>query len=233
MRSQPRRSVREHARRSRSYSDVRDRTKRSQSRRPRTPKRSRSRSKRRDIYTSVAEPREYNDRNNTKHDATRDQGMSSRLNEWEPEVPLNSAGYPIRKDANICTFFMKTRWCKFGKKCFRTHPEEALHTYYDGERKDLKRKYYEAPPEVTFNTAGYPMRPGVLFCSFYQHHGWCDFGRECHKDHPEETLKFRRSAKQADGSQSTATEQIPQHDPVKPAPAWNNNTLASQNSKNR
>ena len=65
------------------------------------------------------------------------------VREEQSEVQLNSVGYPIRDGANVCTHFTKTGWCKFGTKCFRTHPEEALDTHYVSERANLKKKLRE------------------------------------------------------------------------------------------
>jgi len=76
------------------------------------------------------------------------------------QVELNSRGYPLNPEAELCRHYWSTLKCDFGIHCWKAHPE------------------------VWFNSRGYRLNSGAEVCSHYQKTGSCDF-ENCFKDHPE------------------------------------------------
>ena len=42
-----------------------------------------------------------------------------------PEVSLNSMGLPSRYGAEVCSFYQRNGQCKYGKECYKDHPEST------------------------------------------------------------------------------------------------------------
>ncbi|CAI9757369.1 unnamed protein product [Fraxinus pennsylvanica] len=72
--------------------------------------------------------------------------------------------YPMRPDAEECSFYMKTGSCKFGSGCKFNHPARRKH-------QDVK--------ERTNQREGNPERAGQIECKYYLTSGGCKYGKAC------------------------------------------------------
>mmetsp|Transcript_16781 Transcript_16781/g.41313 ORF Transcript_16781/g.41313 Transcript_16781/m.41313 type:complete len:371 (-) Transcript_16781:145-1257(-) len=129
---------------------------------------------------------------------------------YDASENLNSKGLPIRFGCQVCDFYMRTGVCKFGATCKYHHPENIGNGMgamgnSNGGRGGMGRGGGMANrggmagrggmmgrgrggmgnPNPMLNSYGYPLRPGVPPCSFYQRTGTCSFGATCKWNHPE------------------------------------------------
>lgn len=100
-----------------------------------------------------------------------------------PPAGMNSKGYPIRPGATACSFFLKTGTCKFEATCQFTHPE-GVDAASVAVNPLQAQGIYTAPAE-SFNSKGYPLRPGQPICAFFAKTGECKFSNTCKFDHTE------------------------------------------------
>nr|GME13183.1 zinc finger CCCH domain-containing protein 67-like isoform X3 [Ipomoea batatas] len=126
--------------------------------------------------------------------------------------------YPLRPDAEDCSYYMKTGNCKFGFHCKFNHPrrktqwpkdkgtlkeenqERAVQTeckfyltsagckYGKSCKYNHSREKVPVSPIQEFNFLGLPMRPGEKECPYYMRTGSCKYGSNCRFHHPEPTL---------------------------------------------
>jgi len=62
-----------------------------------------------------------------EHGAIAEQALRRRASQGRTSVStirLNSVGLPLRSGAEVCSFFLKQGWCKYGASCYKDHPEE-------------------------------------------------------------------------------------------------------------
>ncbi|XP_037493109.1 zinc finger CCCH domain-containing protein 43 [Jatropha curcas] len=76
--------------------------------------------------------------------------------------------YPVRPEAEDCSYYMKTGTCKFGSNCKFNHPVRRKNQV----TKD-KVKEREEPTE----------RPGQTECKYYLRTGGCKYGKACRYNH--------------------------------------------------
>ena len=82
--------------------------------------------------------------------------------EGEP-LDFHVKGFPRREGKQLCDFFVKTGFCKFGDTCVFDHPDEY---------------------SCKFTPTNLPLRPQEPVCSFYLKHAVCKFGPACRFHHP-------------------------------------------------
>ncbi|KAK3005719.1 hypothetical protein RJ639_016704 [Escallonia herrerae] len=81
---------------------------------------------------------------------------------------VRSYSYPLRPDAEDCSFYMRTGMCKFGSQCKFNHPMRRKN---QAAREPVQRK------EENFD------RPGHTECKYYLTSGGCKFGKACRYNH--------------------------------------------------
>jgi len=101
-----------------------------------------------------------------------------------PPSGVNSKGYPIRPGATACSFFLKTGTCKFEATCQFTHPE-GVDVASVAANPLAAQGIFSTPPAESFNSKGYPLRPGQPICTFFAKTGECKFSTTCKFDHTE------------------------------------------------
>lgn len=82
------------------------------------------------------------------------------------------------KAGEICEFFAKAGWCKYGDTCRFGHSMSSSRAPVDSFRS------YAAPspfPSHTYQPSG-PPQSGEI-CQFFAKAGWCKFGAECKHSH--------------------------------------------------
>lgn len=97
-------------------------------------------------------------------------------------IAVNSLGFPVRPGSAECSFFVRTQTCKFGATCQFNHPEPSGNA---SVAVNPLGGFTPSAPAESFNSKGYPLRPGVPICSFFQKNGECKFGQTCKWDHTE------------------------------------------------
>lgn len=137
-------------------------------------------------------------------------------NEEKTSGGSGTSNYPLRPDAEDCSFYMKTGSCKFGFHCRFNHPirrrtqavkEKAGEREEPTERSSLTEcKYYLRSGGCKFGKAckynhtrgssstapklnfiGLPIRLGERECPFYMRTGSCKYGANCRFNHPDPT----------------------------------------------
>uniref|UniRef100_A0A5B6Z193 Putative zinc finger CCCH domain-containing protein 67 n=1 Tax=Davidia involucrata TaxID=16924 RepID=A0A5B6Z193_DAVIN len=78
--------------------------------------------------------------------------------------------YPLRPDAEDCSYYMRTGTCKFGSNCKFNHPTRRRN---QAAKEKVKEKENEESPE----------RPGQTECKYYLRSGGCKFGKACRYNH--------------------------------------------------
>ncbi|KAL7222656.1 hypothetical protein ACSBR1_024366 [Camellia fascicularis] len=76
--------------------------------------------------------------------------------------------YPLKPDAEDCSYYMRTGLCKFGSNCKFNHPP---------------RMKNQAPKEKIREKEEYPERPGQTECKYYLRSGGCKYGNACRYNH--------------------------------------------------
>ncbi|PSR89495.1 Zinc finger CCCH domain-containing protein [Actinidia chinensis var. chinensis] len=76
--------------------------------------------------------------------------------------------YPVRPDAEDCSFYMRTGTCKFGSNCKFNHPP---------------RKKNQAGKENVKEKEESTERPGQTECKYYLRSGGCKYGKACRYNH--------------------------------------------------
>jgi hypothetical protein len=125
--------------------------------------------------------------------------------------------FPLRPEAEDCSFYMKTGNCKFGFNCRFNHPirrkNQAVIREKVREREEpaenpgqTECKYYQrsggckfgkackfnhtrgfTAPISELNFLGLPIRLGERECPYYMRTGSCKFGSNCRFNHPDPT----------------------------------------------
>lgn len=123
--------------------------------------------------------------------------------------------YPLRPEAEDCSFYIRTGMCKFGMNCKFNHPFRRKSQVVKGKVKEIDEfperpgqedcKYYlktgackygkacrynhtgrkSAVAIVNLNFLGLPIRPGEKECSYYMRTGACKYGSGCRFNHPD------------------------------------------------
>ncbi|XP_024025011.1 zinc finger CCCH domain-containing protein 43 [Morus notabilis] len=92
----------------------------------------------------------------------------------EAEAEKNGGGgrkyqYPVRPEAEDCSFYLKTGNCKFGSNCKFNHP--------------VRRKNNQASKEKAKEWEESTEKPGQSECKYYLRSGGCKFGKACKYNH--------------------------------------------------
>ncbi|KAK4568875.1 hypothetical protein RGQ29_004337 [Quercus rubra] len=101
-------------------------------------------------------------------------GGSGSGDEGEKKGERNGGGkkfqyqFPVRPEAEDCSFYLKTGTCKFGSNCRFNHP--------------VKRKN-QATKDKVKEKEELAERPGQLECKYYLRSGGCKFGKACRYNH--------------------------------------------------
>ncbi|XP_058763346.1 zinc finger CCCH domain-containing protein 67-like [Vicia villosa] len=124
--------------------------------------------------------------------------------------------FPLRPEAEDCSFYMKTGSCKFGTNCKFNHPIRRKNQAGREKVRDREEpaensgqtecKYYQrsggckfgkackfnhtrgyAAPISELNFLGLPIRLGEKECPYYMRTGSCKFGSNCRFNHPDPT----------------------------------------------
>ncbi|KAF3436799.1 hypothetical protein FNV43_RR19552 [Rhamnella rubrinervis] len=77
--------------------------------------------------------------------------------------------YPVRPDAEDCSYYLKTGTCKFGSNCKFNHP--------------VRRKPNQGVKEKVKEHEELPERPGQTECKYYLRSGGCKYGKACRYNH--------------------------------------------------
>lgn len=84
---------------------------------------------------------------------------------------LKSYHYPLRPDAEDCSYYMRTAMCKFGSNCKFNHP--------------LRRRSQQSTKETKKHKDENVERPGQqIECKFFLSTGGCKYGKACKFNHP-------------------------------------------------
>ncbi|CAA3003784.1 zinc finger CCCH domain-containing 67 isoform X2 [Olea europaea subsp. europaea] len=83
---------------------------------------------------------------------------------WNSEFKTRRSQYPMRPDAEDCSFYRKTGSCKFGSGCKYNHPPGR-------KNQDVK--------ERPNGGEGNPERAGQIECKYYLTSGGCKYGKAC------------------------------------------------------
>ncbi|KAK4264459.1 hypothetical protein QN277_025633 [Acacia crassicarpa] len=78
--------------------------------------------------------------------------------------------FPERPGEPECSYFLKTRGCKFKSNCKFHHPRNRLTKL--------------ASATCILSDKGLPLRPDQNVCTHYSRYGICKFGPACKFDHP-------------------------------------------------
>ncbi|KAK9278571.1 hypothetical protein L1049_028143 [Liquidambar formosana] len=76
--------------------------------------------------------------------------------------------YPVRPDAEDCSYYLRTGTCKFGSNCKFNHPVRR-------KNQGVKEKVKEREEFLE--------RPGQMECKYYLRTGGCKFGKACRYNH--------------------------------------------------
>ncbi|PON45650.1 Zinc finger, CCCH-type [Parasponia andersonii] len=77
--------------------------------------------------------------------------------------------YPVRPEAEDCSFYLKTGTCKFGSNCKFNHP--------------VRRKPNQGAKEKVKEREESLEKPGQTECKYYLRSGGCKFGKACKYNH--------------------------------------------------
>ncbi|XP_023772850.1 zinc finger CCCH domain-containing protein 43 isoform X1 [Lactuca sativa] len=77
--------------------------------------------------------------------------------------------YPLRPDAEDCSYYMRTGMCKFGSNCKFNHP--------------LRRRNQQPTKETKIQKEENSERHGQVDCKFYLSTGGCKYGKSCKFSH--------------------------------------------------
>ncbi|XP_015581492.1 zinc finger CCCH domain-containing protein 43 [Ricinus communis] len=94
-----------------------------------------------------------------KKDERSNNGVNRRHNQYQ---------YPVRPEAEDCSYYMKTGTCKFGSNCKFNHP--------------VKRKMQVSKEKVKEREEATD-RPGQTECKYYLRTGGCKYGKACRYNH--------------------------------------------------
>ncbi|KAM1025765.1 hypothetical protein ACFX13_039522 [Malus domestica] len=125
--------------------------------------------------------------------------------------------YPVRPEAEDCSYYLKTGSCKFGSNCKFNHPVSRKTNQVPRERvkdesaenpsqteckyylrsggckygKDCRYSHSKVKPSVApvleLNFLGLPIRPGERECPYYMRTGSCKYASNCRFNHPDPT----------------------------------------------
>jgi len=93
---------------------------------------------------------------------------------------FNHGGFPLRPDAEVCSFFQKTGQCKYGFECKFDH---GWASFSEGLALAQSGIPCTEDPARAFTVAGLPVRPGVGPCKYFQKNGACNYGMTCKWNH--------------------------------------------------
>ncbi|KAL2492353.1 Zinc finger CCCH domain-containing protein 43 [Abeliophyllum distichum] len=83
---------------------------------------------------------------------------------WNIDYNNRRSQYPMRPDAEDCSYYMKTGSCKFGSGCKFNHPPRR-------KNQDVKERAKQRE--------GNPERAGQIECKYYLTSGGCKYGKAC------------------------------------------------------
>lgn len=95
------------------------------------------------------------------------EGESEPTARWKEERYRRSL-YPVRPDAEDCSFYMRTGACKFGSNCKFNHPFRKKNQFAKEKVKEREES---------------PERPGQVECKYYLSSGGCKYGKACRYKH--------------------------------------------------
>ncbi|KAH9776597.1 zinc finger CCCH domain-containing protein 43 [Citrus sinensis] len=88
--------------------------------------------------------------------------------------------YPVRPDAQDCTFYMKTGTCKFGSNCKFNHPVRRKNQSSKEKVKE-REELIERPGQS--QSQGQSESQSQIECKYYLRTGGCKFGKACRFNH--------------------------------------------------
>ncbi|XP_059657246.1 zinc finger CCCH domain-containing protein 67-like isoform X2 [Cornus florida] len=110
----------------------------------------------------------YNDNDKSENEEEEGFGGDSTDMAGSKDGKYRRYHYPLRPDAEDCSYYMKTGNCKFGSNCKFNHP---LRRRNQGAKEKVK--------DMEENTE----RPGQIECKYYLTSGGCKFGKACRYNH--------------------------------------------------
>ncbi|XP_050223430.1 zinc finger CCCH domain-containing protein 43 [Mercurialis annua] len=120
---------------------------------------------------------DYSDNNNNGYEEKLGDGYGDlerkdeRFNGFDRRNSYNNGNqyqYPVRPEAEDCSFYMKTGSCKFGSNCKFNHPAKR--------KSQVPRERVKEREELTD-------RPGQTECKYYLRTGGCKYGKACRYNH--------------------------------------------------
>ncbi|XP_057548802.1 zinc finger CCCH domain-containing protein 67 [Amaranthus tricolor] len=96
----------------------------------------------------------------------------------------NTSRFPLRPDAEDCSFFVRNGTCKFGMNCKFNHPSN--HRKYQGVKVKVKEESAEsASQKVKENDES--LQKEQIDCKYFDRPGGCKFGKACKFNHSRKT----------------------------------------------
>ncbi|KAG2241834.1 hypothetical protein Bca52824_096323 [Brassica carinata] len=117
--------------------------------------------------------------------------LNHTTEELEPSVAIISDGergskeeeegrvmvvYPVRPDAEDCSFYMRTGSCKYGSSCKFNHPLLPTNLLLHIDRERVREREREEDEE----------NPRLMECKYYFRTGGCKYGETCRFSHTKE-----------------------------------------------
>lgn len=104
-------------------------------------------------------------------------GIEERENSWRSE-------FPVRPEADDCTFYLRTGMCKFGMNCKFNHPPNRK---YQGSKVKGKEEYGDGAEEGVNGKDESLGKEGQIDCKYFDRPGGCKFGKACKFNHSRKT----------------------------------------------
>ncbi|CAB4280585.1 unnamed protein product [Prunus armeniaca] len=156
------------------------------------------------------------ERQSEQSDAGENQSEDGGDAEKKAEESRRRYQYPVRPEAEDCSYYLKTGSCKFGSNCKFNHPVKRKGSKdkvkereeFGDKTGQTECKYYlrsggckygkacryshskgkpSVAPVVELNFLGLPIRPGERECPYYMRNGSCKYASNCRFNHPDPT----------------------------------------------
>lgn len=121
------------------------------------------------------EERENNEENEESENVSK---IEERENEFSRRRSIS--GFPVRPDAEDCSFFIRNGTCKFGMNCKFNHPPH--HRKFQGVKVKAKEECVDsATQNATENDES--VYKDQINCKYFDRPGGCKFGKACKFNH--------------------------------------------------
>ncbi|KAL2932630.1 Zinc finger CCCH domain-containing protein 43 [Bienertia sinuspersici] len=110
------------------------------------------------------------------------EGIEDEINNEETEKEFNRRRirYPVRSDAEDCSFYLRTGACKFGMNCKFNHPPN--HKKFQGVKVKTKEEFVDSPSQK-LKEKDESVDREQIDCKYFDRPGGCKFGKACKFNH--------------------------------------------------